>query len=129
VFDFRHLAGAAKRDFAIEPVSYNPDLGRQYLQIKVLVESGDDFSHQYTVICDGREFSSLAHGSDLFRVVARHVMSLRHNGPAYPIYITDIDLCGVQTPGESDQTVRLLEHKKLIEERLNRALNALSATG
>jgi hypothetical protein len=25
--------------------------------------------------------------------------------------------------------VRLLEHKKLIEERLNRALNALSATG
>ena len=128
VFDFRHLAGAAKRDFAIEPVSYNPDLGRQYLQIKVLVESGDDFSHQYTVICDGREFSSLAHGGDLFRVVARHVMSLRQNGPAYPIYITDIDLSGVQTTGESDQTVRLLEHKKLIEDRLNRALNDLSAT-
>jgi len=128
-FEFRHLAGGARREFTIEPVSYNPDLGRQYLQIKVLLETGEDSSHRYTVICDGREFSSLAHGADLFRVVARHVLSVRTTGSAYPIYITDIDLSGVQLPGESDQTVRLLEQKRLIEERLNRALADLAATG
>jgi adenylate cyclase class 1 len=76
-----------------------------------------------------REFSSLEFGEHLFREVARYILERRRSGLHYPIYITDIDLshrlAGVAGT-ERLQTVHYLEYKKLIEERLNQALVALT---
>jgi adenylate cyclase class 1 len=101
------------------------------VQLKVIVEPGEDQRHRYTILCNGREFSSLAFGGEVFHVVARHILSLRQAERLYPIYITDIDLSSAYSPVDPEydtQTARLLEYKRLIEERLNMALSELMAS-
>lgn len=95
-----------------------------YFNVQVIAGEEADRS-SFTVYCDDVEFTSLEHGSMLFRKVAEYILARRRSGQRYPIYITDIDLPRV-IPGESSggraQTVHFLSYKKQIEQRLNEAL-------
>jgi adenylate cyclase class 1 len=101
---------------------------KKYLGIQVIGDATDETRSKLTLFCDGREFSTLEYGENLFREVASHVLERRKGGERYPIYITDIDvspaflgLDGKHKP----QTIHFLNHKKLIETKLNNAMHAL----
>lgn len=129
-FEFKRINSAGRREYALETVAYNADLGRRYFQIRVVVESPDENPSRYKIQCDDASFTTQAHEADLFRVVATHVLSRRQSGEPYPIYITDLDVPTAQPGDESPtsmQTARLLEYKRAIEERLNQTLNELGA--
>lgn len=100
-----------------------------YFNVQVIAGSEGD-RPTFTVYCDDAEFTSLEHGSALFRRVAEYVLARRRSGQRYPIYITDIDLPRA-IPGEDSghraQTVHFLNYKKHIEQRLNEALAQLGS--
>ena len=82
----------------------------------------------FTVYCDDREFSSFDHGRNLFREVARHVLSRRAGGVKYLIYITDLDLAPALLGDRAASTVQIIEflnYKKRIEESLNKELESM----
>jgi len=83
----------------------------------------------FTVYCDQQEFSALDHGDDLYREVARFIMSKRRSRERYPCYITDLDLSALtstETPASSlQQTVDYLRYKQLLEQGLNHAMQHL----
>ncbi len=100
-----------------------------YSELKVISERAGDTT-QFTLYYDGREFSMLEHGNRLFAKVAHYILQQRSSGDTYPIYITDIDLSGIEAaPGAASghlQTVHYLRYKRLIELRLNEALGRQS---
>ena len=81
----------------------------------------------FTLYCDGKEFSTLEHGRELFTSVVKHVLVLRQSGQRYPIYITDISLArsvvGEENVGKM-QSIYFLNYKRRIEEQLNRAVKS-----
>jgi adenylate cyclase class 1 len=82
----------------------------------------------FTVYCDQQEFSALDHGDELYREVARFIVSKRRSLERYPCYITDLDLSALGT-GDSasgaQQTIDYLRYKQLLEQGLNHALQQL----
>ncbi len=91
------------------------------------VQALGDFSEaepRYTVYVGGRELSSLEYGGALFEVAAAEVLRQRRSGAAYPIHLTDIDLCLGEGRAPA-QTAQLLRYKGCIEERLDAALQRL----
>ncbi len=104
--------------------STSPD----YLSVQVMsVQSGSDAT-VYSLFCQGREFSSLEHGDEVFHRVAEYILAHRSDAQRYPIYITDADVSRTLLGAESGvelQTVHYLNYKKTIEARLNRALESL----
>jgi adenylate cyclase class 1 len=79
----------------------------------------------FTLYCDGKEFSALEFGDDLFGVVARYIISCRKNGENYPCYITDLDLSlcrDLIAPQTGIQLIHYLHIKNEIEQKLNTAL-------
>jgi len=88
----------------------------------------DDVS--FTLFCEDREFSNLEYGDQIYREVARHVLSLRESGETYPIYITDLDLSSalLDTSTDGVQTVHYLRYKKIIEERLMEEIKRITKT-
>jgi adenylate cyclase class 1 len=83
----------------------------------------------FTVYCDQQEFSALDHGDDLYREVARFIMSKRRSRERYPCYITDLDLSALTStdaPASGvQQTIDYLRYKQLLEQGLNHALQNL----
>ena len=79
---------------------------------------------RFTLFVNGREFSTMQHGGGVFRAAAAHILERRRAGERYPIYITDMDLSGLETAadGPRRQTVHYLRYKRRIEERLNQAI-------
>ncbi len=101
---------------------------RSYFGVQVIGDVREHNRTVFTMYCNDREFSSLEYGEALFEEVARHVLSQRASGQAYPIYITDIDLARNLIGAEAIrglQTVHFLNYKKRIEQRLNEALARL----
>ncbi len=96
-------------------------LPNAYYNVQVIGDSVEE-SEQITVYCNDREFSSFEYGQNVFKAVARHILSQRKSGANYPIYITDIDLpesvLGVEAGG-TIQTLHYLNYKKRIEAQLN----------
>jgi adenylate cyclase class 1 len=98
---------------------------QDYFSIQVI---GDADQRAFSLYCDGREFSSLEFGDELFSRVARHVLAHRRSSDRYPIYITDVDVGRglLQAEGAVNlQTVHYLSYKKKIEQKLNAALQAI----
>ncbi|CAK0742066.1 adenylate cyclase, class 1 [Gammaproteobacteria bacterium] len=137
------VSGGVRTLFAVEPIFYS--LKRQsdaswqpervdiskangdYLELKLVTENEDLLDNQCTLICDGREFSCLAYGDELFSAVASHIRRLRRHQEPYPIYITAVELA--QTPtGTPPPGIELLRIKTRMERRLNQALEALDQT-
>lgn len=100
---------------------------RRYFNVQV-ISAPNDPNNAFTVFCDETEFASFEYGADLFREVAKFVISQRRSGLRYPIFITDIDLPPSAISDKSPnpwQTVNFLNYKKRIEERLNQELEKL----
>ncbi len=99
--------------------------GKQFYSLQVLVELNEQGESVFTLYGDGREFSTLEYGADLFKQVVKHVLEHRRDHEHYPIYITDISLDRAVIGDERAdklQTVHYLEYKRRIEEQINRYL-------
>lgn len=117
----RRDPGGGYRARPITPDSEGPG----FLDVQVIGTLSERQERLYTIYCGQREFSSLEHGPDLFRATARHILGQRGSGLAYPIFITDIDLADHPSQAGAATgvpTVRHLQYKHSVEERLNRAL-------
>lgn len=112
-----------KRATSVAPEFYQPD--KSYFSLQVIVEQNGKGESIFTLYCDGKEFSTLEHGKELFNTVVKHVLVLRDGGQRYPIYITDISLdrsvVGEENVGKM-QTSHFLNYKRRIEDQLNRSM-------
>lgn len=106
---------------------------RGYFNVQVIAAQDDESRSAFTIYCEEQEFSSVEHGSDLFKEVAAYVVKQRHGGQRYPIFITDLDLPPAMFDdysGSRAPTADFLNYKKSIESKLNDALQSLEgATG
>jgi adenylate cyclase class 1 len=96
-----------------------------FINVCAVAEPNETETLSFTLYCDGKEFSALEFGDDLFRVVARYIISCRKNGEIYPCYITDLDLSLCReliAPQTGVQLIHYLHIKNDIEQRLNEAL-------
>ena len=94
---------------------------RSYFYVQV-VGSIIDQKTVFTMYTEDREYSSQDHGINLFREVAKYVLSRRPSGERYPIYITDLDLAPAllgERASSKFQIIEYLNFKKRIEEKLN----------
>ncbi|WP_455366148.1 class I adenylate cyclase [Kaarinaea lacus] len=94
---------------------------RAYFHVQV-VGSVIDQKTVFTMYCEDKEYSSLDHGINLFREVAKYVLRRRPSGERYPIYITDLDLAPAllgERASSQFQIIEYLNFKKRIEEKLN----------
>lgn len=99
--------------------------GNRFLSLQVIVEQNELGESVFTLYCNGKEFSTLEHGDQLFDTVVKYVLQLRKSGQSYPIYITDISLdSGVigEENMEKMQTVHFLNYKRRIEAQINRSV-------
>lgn len=113
--------------YGFEREEKNTDASRDYFSVQVI---GDvvEKSTAFTIYCNDKEFSSLDFGKDLFREVAKYVVSERASGQRYPIYITDVDLSPSllgASGGSKVQVIDYLKYKKRIETKLNSELRKL----
>lgn len=101
-----------------------------YFSVQVIGELAEGGKPVFKIYCDNQEFTSLEYGMNLFKEVAKYVLSRRQSGQLYPIYITDIDLpksmVGMNSGAAQAQTITFLTQKKNIEFKLNEALNDLN---
>jgi len=94
---------------------------RSYFYVQV-VGSIIDSKTVFTMYTEDREYSSQDHGINLFREVAKYVLSRRPSGERYPIYITDLDLAPALLGDRAQKKFKIIEYlnyKKRIEEKLN----------
>lgn len=121
------LVGDLKQKNAyLEPRSVAQDLSQlQFINVCAVAEPNENEELSFTLYCDGKEFSALEFGADLFTVVAGYIISCRKNGETYPCYITDLDLSLCReliAPQTGVQLIHYLHIKNDIEQRLNDAL-------
>jgi adenylate cyclase, class 1 len=48
-FEFKRITGGNQRDFGLETIAYNADIGRRYFQVRVIVETQEDGQSQYVI--------------------------------------------------------------------------------
>lgn len=97
----------------------------QFINVCAVAEPNQYEQLSFTLYCDGKEFSALEFGEDLFTVVARYIVACRKNGETYPCYITDLDLSLCReliAPQTGVQLIHYLHIKNDIEQKLNEAL-------
>ncbi|MCW9023986.1 MAG: class I adenylate cyclase [Gammaproteobacteria bacterium] len=90
-----------------------------FISLQVLVDRVEN-DVAFTIYSENEEFSNLQYGDNLYKEVAKYIVSRRDSQDTYPIYITDLDLSAVLLSSniESVQTVHYMHYKKVIEERL-----------
>lgn len=113
--------------FTYDRQEKNTDGRYNYFSVQVI---GDiiEQSTAFTIYCNDEEFSSLDYGKDLFKEVAKYVLSERGSGQRYPIYITDVDLSPSLLGADGNEKVQAidyLKYKKRIEAKLNGELQKL----
>lgn len=125
---FRVLRDSTGQIYTEAFIHRGAQTGQDYLSVQVMgAQSGHDAT-VYSLFCQGREFSSLEYGDDVFIHVARYILEHRRHEQRYPIYITDADVSRTLLGAEGGaglQTVHYLNYKKAIEQRLNQALESL----
>lgn len=123
---FELMGDLKQKNAYLEPRSVAQDLSQlQFINVCAVAEPNESEELSFTLYCDGKEFSALEFGDDLFGVVARYIISCRKNGEAYPCYITDVDLSLCReliAPQTGVQLIHYLHIKNDIELRLNEAL-------
>ncbi len=121
------LVGDAKlKNAHLEPRNVAQDLSQvQFINVCAVAEPNESDELSFTLYCDGKEFSALEFGDNLFDVVARYIVSCRKQGETYPCYITDLDLSLCReliAPQTGVQLIHYLHIKNEIEQKLNNAL-------
>ncbi len=118
------LAGQHKCQFLARAtnVQLSSDAG-QILQVKVIAEPTPSDTIGYSIMCNEREFSSLAFGDEIYSQVAEYIIQHRQGGERYPCYITDLDL-SLCRDIIAQQTGLQLSHYLQIKVDLEQRLNA-----
>lgn len=124
---FFELMGDVKQKNAyLEPRNIAQDLTQlKFINVCAVAEPNANDELSFTLYCDGKEFSALEFGDDLFKVVANYIIACRKNGETYPCYITDVDLSLCReliAPQTGVQLIHYLHIKNEIEQKLNDAL-------
>jgi adenylate cyclase class 1 len=113
----------------LEPRIIGHDISQlSFINIFAVAEPGFGNQLGFTIFCDGKEFSALDYGTELFPAVARYILSCRQFGEAYPCYITDLDLSLCRdflAPQTGIQLIHYLQIKSDIEQHLNLALQSI----
>lgn len=105
-----------------------PGTKEDYLSVQVMGAQAGREETVYALYCEGREFSSLEYGDEVFAEVARFILQHRAEGQRYPIYITDADVSRTLLGADGTtglQVSHYLNYKKMVERRLNEALAQL----
>ncbi|MDH0745896.1 class I adenylate cyclase [Pseudomonas sp. GD03842] len=113
-------AGRARRiEQRLGPVT---PTDKPFYDVQAIVEEAAPGQVSVTLYCDGREFSELEYGEQLYSVVARQILDQRREPQRYRCYITDLDLSGLlaDTRGE---TILFLRYKAELEKSLNAAMD------
>ena len=123
---FELMGDVKQKNAYIEPRNIAQDLSQlQFINVCAVAEPNQYEKLSFTLYCDGKEFSALEFGDDLFTVVARYIIACRKNGETYPCYITDLDLSLCReliAPQTGVQLIHYLHIKNEIEQKLNDAL-------
>ncbi len=105
------------------PVPEEPDTpALLHIQVIAQIINGKT---EFTLYCNGKEFSTLEYGQEVFQQVATYVLEHRRGRGKYPIYITDIDLSALHMEDSETgglQTIHYLRYKRRIEQHLNDTL-------
>lgn len=113
----------------LRPTRPNEGFGRaRFFDIHAQVDFDAQNRLSFTLICQREEFSDLDHGEDIYKAVARHLVSLRKSGEHYPLYITDLSIADrlhQRNQRQVLQTARYLIYKLRLERQLNKALGEL----
>jgi adenylate cyclase, class 1 len=113
----------------LEPRTVAGDINQlPFINVCAVAEPGLQEQLSFTLYCDGREFSALEYGDELFPAVARYIVAHRQQGETYPCYITDLDLSlcrDLIAPQTGVQLIHYLHIKNDVEQRLNDALAKL----
>lgn len=103
-----------------------------FINICAVAEPADNHQENnplsFTIFCEGKEFSELEFGADLFTVVAGYILACRQHGETYPCYITDLDLSLCRdaiAPQTGVQLIHYLHIKSELEQQLTQALQNL----
>ncbi|MEJ1354218.1 MAG: class I adenylate cyclase [Candidatus Sedimenticola sp. (ex Thyasira tokunagai)] len=102
-------------------------LPSSYMELHLVSDTLDLNFSPYLLVCGDQEFNSLEHGDHIYTAVAEYILSKRANREAYPIYLTGLEITGAFAAGKWS-TIALLNLKKRLEGRLNRALQQLAQT-
>lgn len=123
---FELIGDPKQKNAWLEPRSVAQDLTQvQFINVCAVAEPNENDALSYTLYCDGREFSSLEFGDQLFSVAANYILARRKHGETYPCYITDLDLSLCReliAPQTGVQLIHYLHIKNDIELKLNEAL-------
>jgi adenylate cyclase class 1 len=128
---FELMGDAKQKNTYLEPRNIAQDLSQvQFINVCAVAEPNESDQLSFTLYCDGKEFSALEFGDDLFRVVADYILARRKHGETYPCYITDLDLSlcrEIIAPQTGVQLIHYLHIKTDIERRLNEALQTIAS--
>ncbi|MFO1389405.1 MAG: class I adenylate cyclase [Cellvibrio sp.] len=128
---FELMGDAKQKNAYLEPRNIAQDLSQvQFINVCAVAEPNESDQLSFTLYCDGKEFSALEFGDDLFRVVANYILARRKHGETYPCYITDLDLSlcrEIIAPQTGVQLIHYLHIKTDIERRLNEALQTIAS--
>jgi adenylate cyclase, class 1 len=127
---FELLGDVRQKNAWLEARTVAADISQlQFINVCAVAEPGAQPGAQeqlsFTLYCDGREFSALEFGDELFAAVARYIIERRQGGETYPCYITDLDLSlcrDLIAPQTGVQLIHYLHIKNEVEQRLNEAL-------
>lgn len=133
IYIFELMGDVRQKNAWLEPRTVAGDISQlQFINVCAVAEPGvQPGAHEqlsFTLYCDGREFSALEYGEDLFAVVARYIVDHRQRGESYPCYITDLDLSlcrDLIAPQTGVQLIHYLHIKSEVEHQLNQALALL----
>jgi adenylate cyclase class 1 len=95
----------------------------QFVELQVIGNKVGDHL-MFKVYLEGKEYSTMEHGEQLYRLIAEHILRIRKNSDTYPIYITDIDVSRSMIGDDSSeiQTIHYLNYKKYFEKKLQARL-------
>lgn len=123
---FELMGDVKQKNAYLEPRNIAQDLTQvKFINVCAVAEPNANDELSFTLYCDGKEFSALEFGDDLFKVVANYIIACRKNGETYPCYITDLDLSLCReliAPQTGVQLIHYLHYKNEIEQTLNAAL-------
>ena len=95
---------------------------KPFYDVQAIVEHISAASVSVTLYCNGKEFSELELGEQLFNAVARQILDQRRESERYRCYITDLDLSGVAGDAQG-RTIAYLRYKAALEQSLNAAMD------
>ncbi len=100
---------------------------KYFLDVQAIIEQKGGAERGYTIYVDHVEFNQLEHGTKIFDAVASHVISLRPSGQRYPVYITNLDISGLNKEMDSVSYIPIyqyMNYKQALEQKINSMISS-----